>query len=68
MANIIMGSDGGCKDNKGSIGIVVQCDKKIVLKLSSRTPEIYDKVNSHQSECNELLISVQLIHMIQQNI
>jgi hypothetical protein len=66
MEGILMGSDGGCKNNKGSIGVVIQTGNKISMQLSSRVPDVYEEMNSHRSECNGLLISVQIIHMLQQ--
>jgi hypothetical protein len=37
LEGIRMGSDGGCKNNKGSVGIVLQTKIKIIMQLSSRT-------------------------------
>jgi hypothetical protein len=39
---VVMCSDGGSKDNMGSIGIVLQCDGKIILTLNSKVPKIYE--------------------------
>jgi hypothetical protein len=37
---IKMCSNSGSKDNKGSIGVILKCDNKISIRLSSQVPEI----------------------------
>jgi hypothetical protein len=57
--------DGGAKLQQGSIGIVLQCNQRIVMRISSRIPEGYEDPNSHRCECFGLLMSVHLISLIQ---
>jgi hypothetical protein len=48
---IILCSDGGKNEDKGSFGIVVQCNGEVILQASSRVPEIYEELHSHRCEC-----------------
>jgi hypothetical protein len=62
---IFMCSDGGQKDDKGSFGIVLKAGGKIVITLHNRVPKIYEKLNSHRCKCYGLILSIQLLLMIQ---
>jgi hypothetical protein len=59
-------SDGGSKNNKGSFRIIMQGNSNTLLTISSRIPCIYDKSNSHRSECYGLFMSIQVIIAIYQ--
>jgi hypothetical protein len=60
-----MCSNGGSTHNKGSFGLVLSCNNKIVLQANSQIPDIYEDTHSHQSEWMGLLLSVQILHLIQ---
>jgi hypothetical protein len=64
--NLSICSDGGAKNDKGSIGIVIKSHDRMIVKLCSRIPNGYDDINSHRSECYGILISVYLISLMQQ--
>jgi hypothetical protein len=63
--NMSMCSDGGSTHTKGSFGLVISCNNRIVLQANSRIPDIYEDINSHRSECMGLLLSVQILHLLQ---
>jgi hypothetical protein len=61
-----MNSDGGMREKKCNFRIMLQCDNKKVLHICCCVPKIYKDVNSHCSECFGLLISTQIIILLQQ--
>jgi hypothetical protein len=65
--NISLCSDGGGKDNTGSIGIVFDCLNKVLVELSSRIPQVYEELHLHGSECYGILVGVKILLRNQQN-
>jgi ribonuclease HI len=56
-------SDGGGKDGKGSIGIVMSIKDRIVIQLANRVPVGYDEISSYRSESYGILLSIKIIQL-----
>jgi ribonuclease HI len=63
---IVISTDGGAKDGRGSFGIVISIDDEIIATNNSRTPPIYNNIRSYSTERYGILCGLTLIHKIQQ--
>jgi hypothetical protein len=64
--NIKISTDGGAKDGRGSIGVVLSINDEIVAENYSRTPEIYNDIHSYRSEGIGILIGLSIYKEILQ--
>jgi ribonuclease HI len=63
---IVISTDGGAKDGKGSFGIVISIDDEIIATNNSRTPPIFNDIHSYRTEGYGILVGLTLICEIQQ--
>jgi RNase H len=63
---MIICSDGGADNGKGSFGIVMHTNNQTVLKTYSRIPEVYSDISSHRSESFGIMIAIRLLQLILQ--
>jgi RNase H len=64
--HMIISTDGGANDGRGSFGIVMSTDETIVVENKSRTPRTHNDIHSYRSEGMGILGGLIIFHEISQ--